>query len=325
LKLDVPISTYLPDYPKIQANITIHQLLTHTAGVPDYTAFPTFRKMQLNFISPEQIVSLFADSATDFKPGTKFKYSNSGYVLLGYIIEKVTGNAYEQELQTRIFKPLKMDNSGYDHGNAILKNRAAGYNRFGTSLQNANYLDMSLPFSAGGLYSTVEDLYLWDQALYSDKLLPKKDRDLLFGKYIPESDEDFYGYGWEIGPIDVGNSDKVSQSVYHSGVINGFHTQITRIPADSACIIILSNAGMIPIEEMTVAINGILHDQPYDLPQKSIVVDLLEKIEKDGLDAALKYYNEKYSGKNKPNENEMNAAGYELPPVRQNKRSSGDL
>ncbi|HYV90809.1 MAG TPA: serine hydrolase domain-containing protein, partial [Chitinophagales bacterium] len=194
LKLDAPISTYLPDYPKKTGDmVTIHHLLTHTSGIPSYTDFPVFREMMRNTYRPEEIVKLFADSALQFTPGEKYQYSNSGYILLGYIIEKITGESYEQVLQSKIFKPLKMNNSGYDHNDAVIQNRASGYNRVGTTYQNANYIDMSVPFSAGGIYSTIEDMYLWDQALYTEKLLPKKYMDLLFQKYIPADGPFYYG------------------------------------------------------------------------------------------------------------------------------------
>src|SRR6185369_11378886 len=162
LKLDVPISTYLPDYPKKNGNIiTIHHLLTHTSGIPDFTSFPNFREMMRDPYRPEEIVSLFADSVLEFTPGEKFQYSNSGYILLGYLIEKITGKSYEQVLQNKILTPLKMNNTGYDHNSTVIKNKASGYNKLGNTFQNANYVDMSIPFSAGAIYSTVEDLYLW--------------------------------------------------------------------------------------------------------------------------------------------------------------------
>ncbi len=107
----------------------------------------------------------------NFQPGESFEYSNSGYFLLGYIIETVTGNTYEDELRTRIFEPLGMNDSGYDNHPDILENRASGYERQGMTYINAPYLDMGLPYAAGSLYSTVEDLYTWDQALYEDKLI----------------------------------------------------------------------------------------------------------------------------------------------------------
>ena len=167
IKLDVPITTYLPDYPKATGDkITIHHLLTHTSGIPNYTSLPNFFKDQSrNPYTPEEFVKTFSSLPLEFTPGEKFNYSNSGYFLLGYIIEKVSGKSYEQYLQETILDPLKMVNSGYDHADVILKNRAAGYEKRGKKIRNAPYLDMSIPYAAGSLYSTVEDLYLWDQAL----------------------------------------------------------------------------------------------------------------------------------------------------------------
>lgn len=129
LKLDVPITTYLSDYPKETGDkITIHHLLTHTSGIPNYTSTPNFlRDKSRNPYTPEDFVKTFNKLPLEFTPGEKFRYSNSGYFLLGYIIEKVTGKTYEQYLQEIILTPLKMANTGYDHFEVILKNRAAGY------------------------------------------------------------------------------------------------------------------------------------------------------------------------------------------------------
>ncbi|MEO6000901.1 MAG: serine hydrolase domain-containing protein, partial [Chitinophagaceae bacterium] len=203
LKLDVPISAYLPDYPKKKGEVvTIHHLLTHSSGTPNMTAFPGFFKnISRNSYSPVQLVNLFADSTLQFEPGKKYAYSNSGYILLGYIIEKVTGKTYEQVLQENIFTPLKMNNTGYDHHRTLLKNRANGYEKNGRNYVNANFIDMSVPYAAGALYSTVEDLYLWDQALYGNLLLRKENMDLLFTKHISSGGSYYYGYGWGIGEI----------------------------------------------------------------------------------------------------------------------------
>ena len=207
LKLDGKITDYLPDYPKKTGDrITIHQLLTHTSGIPGYTEFPSFfRDISRNPSSPAEFVRVFADSALLFEPGARFSYSNSGYFLLGVMIEKVTGKPYEQVLQENILSPVKMNSTGYDHHATILKKRASGYEKDGAGYVNAEYLDMSLPYSAGALYSTVEDLYLWDRALYTDRLLPEKAKELLFTPYIPAFGGG-YGYGWDIGEA----SDRVS-------------------------------------------------------------------------------------------------------------------
>src|SRR5687768_17919018 len=138
LKLDVPISSWLPDYPKKSGDvITIHHLLTHSSGIPNMTSFPGFFKdVMRNSYSPVQLVNISADSTLQFKPGERFAYSNSGYLLLGYIIEKVTGKSYEQVLQENIFTPLKMNNTGYDHHSALLKIRARGYEKNGRRYVN---------------------------------------------------------------------------------------------------------------------------------------------------------------------------------------------
>jgi CubicO group peptidase (beta-lactamase class C family) len=313
LKLEALISTYLPDYPKKTGNIvTIHHLLTHTSGIPSYTNFPVFRDMMSESYRPEELVKLFADSTLEFTPGEKFEYSNSGYILLGYIIEKITGKSYEQVLQNKILTPLKMNNTGVDSYSTIIKNRASGYNRIGNTFENANYIDMSVPYAAGAIYSTVEDLYLWDQALYSEKLLPKKYTDLLFGKYI-SAGQGYYGYGWFVGEMPVGRTQEQLQTISHGGSINGFGTLITRIPSDKSLIVLLNNTGSAPLNEMTVAINGILYDKSYSFPKKSVANSLLAVIEKDGIAKALLHYKEiKDSGNYHLSENEINSAGYQL-------------
>ena len=160
IKLDVPITTYLPDYPKENGSkITIHHLLTHTSGIPNYTNAPNFLKDKARDpYTPEAFAKTFSSLPLDFAPGEKFNYSNSGYFLLGCIIEKITGKTYEQNLQETIFTPLKMVNTGYDHSEVVLKNRAAGYEKEGKKIVNASYIDMSMPYAAGSLYSTVEEL-----------------------------------------------------------------------------------------------------------------------------------------------------------------------
>ena len=314
LKLDVPVSAYLPDYPKKTGDIiTIHHLLTHTSGIPDFTSFPGFGEMQRNPHHPEELTRLFADSALHFTPGQKFEYSNSGYVLLGYIIEKITSKTYEQVLQEKIFTPLNMNNSGVEHTGTVIKNKASGYYRTGNTFQNANYVDMSVPFSAGAIYSTVEDMYLWDQALYTEKLLPKKYMALLFAKYISTNYKQYYGYGWFIGEMSVGKTNDEIETNSHSGFINGFGTLITRIPSDRSSIVLLNNAGGAPLNEMTIAINGILYNKPYDFPKKSVAHSVSDVIEKEGITAALSHYKEiKGSANYYLNESEMNMAGYQL-------------
>jgi CubicO group peptidase (beta-lactamase class C family) len=314
LKLDVPISTWLSDYPKKNGDVsTLHHLLTHSSGSPNMTSFPGFVKdVMRNSYSPVQLVNISADSTLQFKPGERFAYSNSGYLLLGYIIEKVTGKLYEQVLQENIFTPLKMNNTGYDHHRTLLKNRASGYEKNGRRYVNADFIDMSVPHAAGALYSTVEDLFLWDQALYGNQLLRKENMELLFTKHIP-SGGNYYGYGWGIGKIPLGNTAEQIETIGHGGGINGFNTQITRIPSDKSFIVLLNNTGGAPLGEMVNAIAAILYDKSYDLPKRSIAYSLADRIETAGVPAALEYYKGiKDSTGYSLDEREMNRTGYEF-------------
>jgi CubicO group peptidase (beta-lactamase class C family) len=159
IKLDGKITEYLPEYPRGQGDrVSIHQLLTHTSGIPDYGELPNYRDLSRNPFTTDSLSRLFADSTLRFEPGSKFSYSNSGYFLLGMIIEKVTGKPYEQVLLENILRSLNMSNSGYDRHDTILKKRARGYEKKTGHYVNAPYLDMSVPYSTGSLFSTVEDL-----------------------------------------------------------------------------------------------------------------------------------------------------------------------
>lgn len=314
LELDAPVSTYLPDYPQPNADkITIHHLLTHTSGIPNYTSFRTFmREDSRDHFSPEEFVRIFADSTLIFTPGERFSYSNSGYFLLGVIIEKITGKPYEQALQENIFTPFKMNDTGYDHHSTIIKNRASAYEKNGSEYVNADYIDMSIPYAAGSLYSTVEDLYLWDQALYTNQLLDKKHMDLVFTKHIPAFGL-HYGYGWVIGNEPVGNTNDSLEVISHGGGINGFNTLIERVPSDKSLILLFNNTGGAPLNDMGVAINGIIHGKSYDLPKKSVASSLLEVILEKGITAGLVHYNDiKDVDTHALNEREMNNAGYQL-------------
>lgn len=313
IKLDVPITTYLPDYPKTTGNqITIHHLLTHTSGIPNYTSFSNYRDLMKESQRPEEIIERFKNLDLEFTPGEKFAYSNSGYVLLGLIVEKMTGKSYAQVLKEKIFSPLNMNDSGYDDPRKTIPNRAQGYNKIANTFEHANYIDMSTAYAAGALYSTVEDMYLWDQALYTEKLLPKKYMNLLFEKHTPSWGQ-HYGYGWEIGMIRKGNSKEHIATIGHGGIINGFNTLITRIPSDKSLIVLLNNTGAAPLHDMTRAITGILNDQPYLSPKRSLAFSLLEVIEKDGVTNATSSFKEmKASDEYFLNENEMNLSGYQL-------------
>ena len=315
LDLQAPITTYLPDYPKATGDkITTHHLLTHTAGIPNYTSFPGFFKDESrNPYKPLDFTEKFANKDLEFEPGERFNYSNSGYFLLGVIIETLSGKTYEQMLHDKIFKPLNMNDTGYDNHDDILKNRATGYEKEAGKLINSKYLDMSIPYAAGSMYSTVEDLYLWDQALYTNKLLPQKYMDMYFKGYIQAFGNAKYAYGWGVGYDKIGTSNDSIYTISHGGGINGFNTNISRATQDKSLVVLLNNTGGAPLNEMTQSIRGILHGKPYDMPKKSVATELLDAIHKQGIEAGIARYNEiKDSKTYNLNEGEMNKIGYQL-------------
>jgi len=231
LNVQDAICKYISDCPAAWQSITLHHLLTHTSGIPNFTDFPDYQKTKQSPSSPTQTIGRFKDKPLDFQPGTKWSYSNSGYIILGFIIEQVSGQSYEMFLQEHIFVPLKMLDTGYEHSKNLL---AIGY---ANSVSKADVIDMSIPYAAGALYSTVEDLYRWDQALYTEQLVSKELRDQMFIPFVPvpESNGLSYGYGWGIGT-------EVNHPVVgHGGGIEGFSTNILRFRDDKVTIIVLSN------------------------------------------------------------------------------------
>jgi CubicO group peptidase (beta-lactamase class C family) len=230
LKIDDPIKKYLPDAPEAWDKITIFNLLTHTSGIPNFTSFPEYQKEQLTAHTPKQIVDIFRDKPLDFTPGDKMSYSNSGYILLGYLLEKVSGETYQNFLQKNIFDPLGMKDSGYDSNSAIIPHRASGYSPGPGGLVNAGYVDMSIPLSAGALYSTTEDLLRWEQGLFGGKLLSKESLSKMITPYKN-------GYALGVGTGNV-NGHEVIQ---HGGGIQGFVTHLAYYPDDKLTVAVLSN------------------------------------------------------------------------------------
>src|ERR1044071_511331 len=289
IKLDGKLIDYLPEYRKdTGAKVTIHNLLSHTSGIPNYTALPGFfQNVSRNPFTVDDFIKKYASGDLEFEPGTKFVYDNSGYFLLGAITEKVTGKPYEQVLKENIFDPLGMKNTGYDHWDTIISKRATGYSRSARGFHTAAYLDMSIPYAAGSLYSTVEDLYLWDQALYGDKVLSAKSKELMFKPNLNN-----YGYGFVITKATLAPPAKLQVPVIqHNGGINGFNTVIVRMTNDKRLIVLLDNAedGQ-HLDKIAGAIMSVLYDQPYHMPKQSIASVLMNSIQlKDSASAISEY------------------------------------
>ncbi len=236
LRLDDELQTYLPDYPKHDAKITLEQLLTHTAGVPNYTNFPEWMPRVREEMPLATLIALFKDKPLDFPPGSKWSYSNSGYVLLGAVIEKVSGVSYERFVEDEIFQKLGMTSSRYGSPSEVIPHRAYGYDRGDAGFKNAEYLSMTQPYAAGSLMSTVDDLALWDRALSSETLLKRSSIERLF---VPaktgNGSNSRYGLGWGVQSL----AGRTIQA--HGGGIFGFVTVDLRVPEDKLFITVLSN------------------------------------------------------------------------------------
>jgi len=266
LDVDDPISAYLPDYPKPTADrVTLRHLLSHTSGIPSYTDNASFMANRTIDMPLDSLMARFDRLPLQFEPGTKWYYSNSGYVVLGAIIEKVSGESYEDYLREHIFEPLGMQNTGYCHNDRIITGRAQGYTIDNDgNISNAPEIAMTIPFSAGALYSTVGDLLKWDRALYTDKVLSKKSLQEMWTPVLNE-----YGYGWTI-------SDKSGhRRIEHSGGIDGFSADIARYPDDRLTIIVLGNNEAVSAAKLEMQLAAIMFDQPYDVPviKEPIAID----------------------------------------------------
>lgn len=312
IKLEGKLTDYLPDYRKDTGDrITIHQLLNHTSGIPSYTGLPNFfQEISRNPYSVSDFVKKYASGDLEFEPGAKMNYNNSGYFLLGAIVERVTGKTYEQALKDRIFDPVGMKNTGYDHHAAILAKRAAAYEKRPGGYINAPYLDMSLPYAAGSLYSTVEDLYLWDQALYTEKLLSPQLKELMYKPGLSN-----YAYGWVVRKAPLGAQGEQVTIIEHGGGINGFNALISRMPENKNLIVLLNNTGGTKLGEMSQKIAGVLYGKPYNAPARDIAEVLLKTVTEKDVQTAIKQYRELKATQKDAydfSEPQLNGLGYQL-------------
>ena len=259
LKLEDSVCTYVTPCPDAWKPVTIHHLLTHTSGIPSYTGIASWRATNMVPKTIDQIVAMFRDLPLQWTPGEQFAYNNSGYILLGVVIEKVTGKKYEQALQEMILTPVGMKDTGYDWTSTIIPRRASGYSGHGPGLVNAAPLDMQQPYAAGALYSTVEDLLKWDQALYGTTLLPEAAKTIMWTPF-----RNNYAYGWTIAepsPATFGH-----RRIAHSGGINGFSSVIMRVPDTNVTAIVLSNNEAGNASAVGRDLLAIYYGQPYTIP-----------------------------------------------------------
>lgn len=235
LKVSDPVSKYISSYPNGN-NITIHQLLTHTSGIKDFTKMKALQDIAQKEMTPEQMVDFFKNEPMDFAPGEKFEYNNSGYVVLGYIIELVSGGTYQDFIKKNIFDKAGMTNSSYASDRKIVKNRAFGYHKKSFGYVNKTVINFSVPFSSGSLMSTLDDMLKWQKALNQNLLLSHKNQIKAFTKYkLNNGQEIEYGYGWHLKNIN-GNPTRE-----HGGSIFGFKSMAVYIPEKDIYVVGFSN------------------------------------------------------------------------------------
>lgn len=247
LNLNDEITTFLPDYPTQGFKITIENLLTHTSGIPSFTGMDDYYERMTLDLEPTEIIDHFKNEPLNFAPGTDWEYSNSGYFLLGYIIEKVSGKTYPEYLDEYIFKPLGMNNSLYGSNSKIIKNRVGTYSMDEKGIVNADPISMTQPYSAGSIQSTVEDLYKWHQGIQSYKLIKKETLDKALSRHkLDNGKETKYGYGWFLRYIGE------SPTIEHGGGINGSLTTSIFLPKENVFVTIFSNCECNHPEELAI-------------------------------------------------------------------------
>jgi D-alanyl-D-alanine carboxypeptidase len=236
IALNDPITKFLSDYPTQGKTITIEHLLTHTSGIQSYTDKPEFLEAMRRDMTPQQIIEAVQNDPMQFDPAAQFRYNNSGYILLGMIIEKVSGMPYAEYMEKNVFPRAGLTATSYGDTAKIVSNRVPGYTRSGDSFANASFLSMTLPYAAGALLSTVDDLARWHAALIAGKVVDRKLLDAAWKPFkLTSGEEAGYGYGWGLGSI---AGEKVIQ---HGGGINGYTSHEMWMPEHDVHVTVLTN------------------------------------------------------------------------------------
>lgn len=308
INLDGKLSDYLPYYRKdVGEKITIAQLMSHTSGMDNYTDNSKFMELEATTkVIPKEFVLKYCSNDLVSEPGTKWAYSNSGYFILGLVIEEVTGKDYGTVLNENILLPLGMTNSGYEQNDVKYENKAIGYSNIFGEIKPSKPIDMTIPYAAGSMYSTVEDMYKWDRALYTEKILTKASLDKMFTPVMNR-----YGYGWNIMDAPL-NETTTLKLILHSGGIFGFNTLETRLVDDKKLIVLLSNHETGSLNQLAQGIVHILYGMEAPKPKRSLAIELSNMIKEKGIDDAIAEFNKLKDNKDEYRvaEREINQLGY---------------
>lgn len=291
LRLEDSINKYFPEQYPLEG-ISITHLLNHTSGLTNYTSVPEYnQRLNKLKVSQQEMLDLFVSQPPGFIPGTSFAYNNSGYYLLGMIIEKITGMSFEDYITSFILQPLGMVNTGVYNNHKVISTIASPYQSTWSDYTQCEYIDMSSIFSAGAMYSTISDLYLWDQALYTDQLVSHDTLELAF-----HSSNLKYRFGWFL------DESFNRKRMYHGGAYRGFRSELHRYPEDKTSIILLTNYEPVPVTKLTNSLAGLLFGEDIEVPihpqtfslKDSIYATYMGTYEGYGCKASVEHQGEDY-------------------------------
>ena len=271
LDLQDDITEYIEDYPTHGYTISIEHLLTHTSGIMSYTSMPDWTaEVRRKDFTPPEMIDFFKNQPMDFAPGEEFRYNNSAYFILGYIVELVSGKSYESYIDSTFFKPLGMSNSYYGSTSRIIHNRADGYARAGIGFKNDDFLSMTQPFGAGSLLSTIDDLYTWYKAVMNGEVISESSlKKATTSNVLNNGKLTGYGYGWFLGNI------QESPNIYHGGGINGYLTASMFLPEEQLFVAVFSNCTCKDPGDVAFNMAAIALGQPFEWDSISLDDDLL--------------------------------------------------
>ena len=300
IHLDSTISSYDPEYRSdVAQKVTVHHLLTHRSGIPNYTSIPyVWSDSLINQYDSDEVIQKFCSGDLEFEPGTQYSYNNSGYFILSVLLEKVSGKPFAELLEEKILEPLHMTDTGVDDRSRIIDKRSYGYVEVNGQFENARPMHMANLQGAGNMYSTVEDLYRWDRALHAGKLISPKGHQEMVEAFSKESStwitpyKNAYGYGMGIAKV-PGPDRKDLMMIFHSGHITGYSSFLARFVKDEHLVVMLSNLGelsTVRMNEVTQQVKNVLYGLPYEVSKRSLKSMLFNTIRNEGVEVALQQY-----------------------------------
>lgn len=294
LRLDAKLTDYLPEYRKDTGDrVTIHHLLNHTSGIPDYVNAPGFWTNHVgNRIGRAELLKTWMSGDLEFEPGAGAKYNNTAYFLLGLVIEKVSGRPYEDSLRELVLAPAGLARSGYDAPARIVDKMAAGYVESPFGFERPPHAEIGNLFSGGGMYSTVDDLYRWDRVLASNAILSPASTQKMLTAYAPDRSRKealSFGYGVFVGERKVGA--RRVRVAEHGGNAHGYRSMFTRMPDDGHVIVLLENEGDGSRSEEPYAVvaqlMNVLYGEPVTPPKGRYLAAFSRLIAEHGVGGAL--------------------------------------